>query len=99
MVEGASTPVPAMVYSVPEAAQALGRTELTFKSWISKGVVPPPILRETTRGYPQYSVGEIRAIADEVARHERSFVYLSKKHEDTVARIWRAVQRHRTQSI
>lgn len=88
-----------MVYSVPEAAAALGRTELTFKSWIAKAVIPPPILRETTRGYPQYSVGELQAIAAEVAAHERDFVYLSKKHANTVSRIWRAVQRHRAQSI
>lgn len=92
-------PVYAESYTIPEAAEALGRSVLGFKRWITDGLVPPPVLRDTVRGYKHYSRGELEVIRREIARHEREFTYYSVKHESTVHMLWQAMQAYRAMHI
>lgn len=92
-------PVSVISYTVPEAARALGRSELTFRKWLADDLVPEPILKDTARGYRIYSVGELQSIANILAAHEREFQYYSTKHETTKHRIFQQVQAYRSRSI
>lgn len=86
-------------FSVPKAAEALGRTELSIKKWIRDGILPPPIWRDVSRGFKRYTVGELQVIAAEIAKHESSFVYISVRHTETVTAIWGAIRVFRASNI
>lgn len=86
-------------YTVPEAAHALGKSELTFKRWIAEDLIPEPVLRDTTRGYGHYSAGELRVIARILADHEREFSYYTTKHDSTRQRIMQSLEGYRRTSI
>lgn len=92
-------PVVVEAFTIPEAAAALGRSELCLKRWIADGVIPPPILRDTVRSYRQYSVGELRVIAEALRLHEREFKYLSTSHTFTITRIWQSMQGYRATRV
>jgi hypothetical protein len=86
-------------FTVPEAARALGRTELTFKRWIEDDLVPEPILQDTTRGYRQYSIGELRAMARVLAEHETEYKYYATTHTLTRERLMQAVFGYRANNV
>jgi hypothetical protein len=86
-------------FTIPEAAAALGRTELTFRRWLNKGLIPDPVLFDTTRRYRLYSRGELQTVAKILAEHERSYTYYSEQNEDTRLRIEQAVEGYRRQYI
>lgn len=98
-IEGMDHPVVVEAFSVPEAAAALGRSELCFKRWVADGLVPPPILSDTVRNYRQYSVGELVVIAEEIKKHEAEFRYLSASHTHTIHAIWQRMQGYRSTRI
>lgn len=84
-------PATVEVYTIPEAARALGRTELTLRRWIADDLVPEPILTDTSYRYRQYSAGELRIIAAQVAIHERSFSYYGVAHTNVREQIMQQV--------
>lgn len=86
-------------YTVPEAARALGKTELTFKKWIKDDLVPEPILTDTVRGYSLYSVGELRAVASVLVEHEKEYSYYAVAHTYTRERMMQQVFGYRVHSI
>lgn len=86
-------------FTVPEAAAALGRTTLTLKRWIDTDMIPYPILRDTSRHYLQYSVGELDVIARELQQHEREFTYYAETHTATRERIAQHVFAFRQQHV
>jgi len=86
-------------FTIPEAAISLGRSAIGLKRWISDGIVPPPILRDTVRGYKHYSVGEVRVIARVLAEHDRDFKYLAAKHTHTIHTLWQSMQAYRAMHI
>jgi len=92
-------PVVINAFTVPEAATAMGRSELCLKRWIAEGLVPPPVLCDTVRNYRQYSAGELAVIAEEIRKHEREFKYLSSTHTVTINAIWQRVQGYRSTHI
>lgn len=92
-------PVVVETYTVPEAAHALGKSELTFKRWIAEDLIPEPVLTDTTRGYKHYSAGELRVIARELASHEREYAYYTVKHDMTRQRIMQSLEGFRRRSI
>lgn len=98
-VEEMDEPVFVEAFTVPEAAKALGRSELTFKRWIREGLVPPPVLRDTRRGYAHYSEGELSVLARELAKHEQQMSYYSLAHEVTQHAIWQAMQAYRANGV
>jgi hypothetical protein len=76
-------PTTVEAYTIPLAAAALGKTELTFKRWIEDDLIPVPILKDTVRGYRHYSVGEVQIMANVLSEHEREYTYYSTRHEHT----------------
>jgi hypothetical protein len=75
------------VYTLPEAASALGKSPLTLKRWISEELIPEPVLVDDVYGYRQYLAAEVRIIADELRRHEENYDYLTSNHREVVLRI------------
>lgn len=92
-------PVGAVVFTIRETAEALGFTMLTVKSWISKGLIPSPILRDTSYHYDQYSKGELQVIAAELAEHFKVYSQLQKNHTDVIERIRSKVDAYRDQYV
>ena len=92
-------PVYVEAFTVPEAAKALGRSELGFKRWLQDGLVPPPVRRDTVRQYRHYSVGELSVIARVLREHEDEFMYLTVKHTPTIHTMWQSVQAYRATHI
>lgn len=67
-------------YTLPGAAKALGRTELTFKRWIREALIPEPIYQEATNGYRIYTAEEVRAMGEILAAHEEESRYYTSRH-------------------
>lgn len=74
-------------YTVPEAADALGRSLPNFRRWLSNEFIPPPVLTETTRNHACYCVEELEILAQELATHDRSFAYLCAAHTEVITRM------------
>lgn len=98
-VEGMDYPTSVECFTLPEAAKALGRTELTLKKWIATDMIPAPVLRDTSRGYRHYSVGELRIMARVLAEHERDNAYYTTGSIYTKERLMQAVHAYRMQYI
>lgn len=92
-------PVVAEVYTIPEAARAIGRSELTIKRWLMEDLIPGPILTDTVRRYRHYSRGELEIIARILADHEREFAYYTAKHEQTRHRLMQEIQGYRARRV
>lgn len=92
-------PVTVACYTIPEAARALGRSTLGFKRWITEQIIPPPILRDTTRRFLHYSQGELSLMAGVVRAHERENRYITTNHTDTITRIWQVIRNYRASHI
>ena len=92
-------PVVVESFTVPEAAKALGRSEIGLKRWLSDGIVPPPILKDTVRNYRHYSAGELQVIARVLRDHEEEFRYLTVKHTPTIHTLWQGIQAYRAMHI
>lgn len=86
-------------YTVPKSAEALGRTPVTFKRWISEELIPSPILKEVKSGYMQYEAGELDTIREQLAIHEREFDYFHHTHLFTIERIREAVEEYRKENF
>lgn len=98
-VEGHDEPVVRKTYTIPEAARALGKAELTFKGWIRSGMIPEPVLVDTVRNYRHYSAGELLVIARVLADHEKEFSYYTAKHTATRNRLTQQITGYRSRSI
>lgn len=92
-------PVYVEAFTMPQAARALGRSELCLKRWIAEGLVPSPILKDTVRKYSHYSVGELRVIAGVLKQHEAEFKYLASTHTATIHRMWQSMQGYRATKV
>lgn len=96
---GLGTPRVVESFTIPEAAQALGKTPVTIKKWIKDGMLPAPVLEETVRHHKVYSIGEITAIARVLGEHERVYSYYSASHEHTKISIDQSVFGYRQSNI
>lgn len=83
------------VYTIPEAAVALGKALLTLKRWIKQGIVPEPIVTDTVKGHKHYTKGELQTIARILIEHENEYTYLKLDHTDTVSRLHEVVTAYR----
>ena len=97
--DGMEYPVTVEAYTLPEAARALGRTDLTFKRWLEEDMIPAPILRDTTKGYRQYSAGELQVIARVLQQHEQEFSYYATAHVHTREQIMQQMHGYRATNI
>lgn len=83
------------VYSIPEAADALGKALLTLKRWIQQGIIPEPVVTDTVKGHKHYTKGELQSIARILIEHENEYTYLKQTHTDTVDRLHEVVSAYR----
>lgn len=83
------------VYTIPEAAAALGKALLTLKRWIQQGIVPEPVVTDTVKGHKHYTKGELQSIARILIEHEAEYTYLKQTHTDTVSRLHEVVSAYR----
>lgn len=92
---------PAVVetFSIIEAAEAIGRTPLTFRRWIDRDMVPAPYLREEGNRPCVYSRGELEVMAAVLAKHKEDFQYLCEKHEHVRHNMQQHMQAYRSNHI
>lgn len=86
-------------FSLAEAADALGRSLLTFRKWIAQNLVPSPVFADVVKGNFCYTLPEVEAIAAGLVEHERTFVYLGVSHRASIAVIRRAVEAARVEVL
>ena len=101
VVQGTEECVYAYVYTVPRLAEALGRSIPTVKKWISEGLIPPPIIRDTSRNYAHYSVGEYEIIRTFLKERERTvgLQYLGASHAVDIERLHQQLEGFRKSNI
>jgi hypothetical protein len=92
-------PVSVESFTIPQAAEALGRSLSTLRRWVEADKIPAPYLQDTQRGYMVYSVGELEVIARIVAQFEQEFVYLATGHTHIVETLHQVVHGYRAQYI
>jgi len=78
-------------YTMTQAASAVGKSLVTFRRWITDGIIPEPEYEDTSHKYVQYLHWEIEALIGPIADHFDKFDYLHTKHEDQIHAIWRAL--------
>ncbi len=91
MVAGRTRALILEVFTIPEAADSLGRSLPNFRRWLANDMLPAPIITDTSRNLACYSVLELEIIARELATHEREFANFCQQHEDTIIRISQAI--------
>jgi hypothetical protein len=70
-----------ITFTIPEAAEALGKSLPNFRRWITTELIPPPYLKDASRGHYCYCIGELQILARILAAHEREYAYFCAKHE------------------
>lgn len=86
-------------FTVPEAAEAMGRDLPTLYRWIAADKIPAPILEAVGEGARVYSVGELVVMARALADHERQWQHLVSAHPSLVEAIHQAVHGYRAEFI
>lgn len=92
-------PVTRETYTIPEAAEALGKSLATLRRWIAADKVPAPFYWETTRQTRVYTEGEVQVLQGFIARHEDQFVYLGSQHTHVIESLHQAVHAYRAEFI
>jgi len=92
-------PVAIETFTIPEAAEAFGRSVATIRRWIESDKIPGPYLQDVSRGYRVYSRGELEVMARIIAQHEQEFNYLVSNHNPVVETLQQAVSAYRAQFI
>ncbi len=87
------------VYTIPQAADALGRSLPNFRRWLANDLLPPPILTETGRNHACYCTEELEIIARELAVHDREYAYFCAQHTETIIRIAQAIHGFRDEEF
>lgn len=72
-------PIHRETFTIPEAARALGRPEVTFRRWIAADKIPAPYLNEAGRELAVYSIGELQVIQQVLQRHEADYQYMTEQ--------------------
>jgi transcriptional regulator with XRE-family HTH domain len=86
-------------FTIPQAAEALGRSVSTLRRWLEGDRLPAPYLEDVARHHKVYSVGELETIARVIAAHEREFVYLVAENTHIVHMLHQAVHAYRAEFI
>lgn len=92
-------PVSVESFTIPEAAEALGRSVSTIRRWLEADRLPAPHLEDIANHYRVYSVGELEVIARLIASHEREFVYLVSENTHIVESLHQAIHAYRAQYV
>ena len=86
-------------YTVPEAADALGRSLSTIRRWIEADKFPAPILRDAQRGYLLFSAGELSVAARLIHAHELEFSYMATGNTHIVETLHQAIHAYRAHHV
>jgi hypothetical protein len=86
-------------YTIPQAAEALGKSQITLKKWIDEALIPPPVLACGTYGYALYSVGELQLIAEFLKSYQQDRVYLSKTEASELESLRQRFEGYRRSSL
>ena len=97
--EGMDHPVSVLSFTVPQAADALGRGVATIRRWLQADKMPAPYLEDVVHHHKVYSVGELEVIDRVIREHEREFVYLVSEHTHIVEGLHQAVHAYRAEFI
>lgn len=92
-------PTIAEVYTIPEAAKALGKTPLTIKRWIRDDLIPPPVLLDTIHGYQHYSRGEMEIIAELLGQYSKDYSYIVSNDNPFVHSVWQRLEHYRRTQV
>ena len=92
-------PVAVECFTIPQAAEALGRSQATLRRWLEADKIPAPYLRDITRGYLVYSAGELEVMARVIGQFEAEFNYLISDRTHIVETLQQAVHAYRTEYI
>lgn len=92
-------PVSVESYTIPQAAQALGRSAQTLRRWIEDDRIPGPVLEDTHRHLMVYSAGELAVIARHLAEMESEMAYFVSRDSNAKERLQQAVHGYRMQYI
>jgi hypothetical protein len=98
-VDGMDHPVTAQVYTMPEAARALGKSALTFKRWVKDRLIPPPVLQDTVNGYRHYSRGEMDIICELIHQNSNDYSYVTAANDSLIHSLWQRLEHYRRTSI
>jgi hypothetical protein len=82
-------------YTIPEAADALGKSLSNFRRWLLNEWIPAPILSDTTRQVACFCVEELEILARVLATHERNFSYLCAQHTDVITNMSQLIHGYR----
>lgn len=86
-------------YTIPEAAEAMGKSLNTFRRWVDDELIPTPYLRDTSTGYRVYSRGEMDIISDALRIHALEFSYFRRDHSTVIHSINQRIQAHRSMHV
>jgi len=86
-------------FTIPQAAEALGRSVSTIRRWIESDRIPRPYLTDTHKELRVYSAGELEVMARIIGQHERDFLYLTAENRHVVEHLHQAVHAYRAQHI
>lgn len=86
-------------FTIPEAAEAFGRSVATVRRWIEADKIPGPYLRDLSRGYHVYSRGELEVMARIIGQHEQEFNYLVSSHNPIIETLQQAVSAYRAEYL
>jgi len=98
-IEGMDYPIVVECFSILEAAEALGKATITLRKWLADDLIPGPILKNTTRGFKYYSVGELELLAKILAEHEQNHKYFGVGNEETKHRIMQRIHAYRMEYV
>lgn len=86
-------------FTIPQAAEALGRSVATIRRWLEADKMPEPHLQDIAKKYMVYSVGELEVIARTIAQFEHDYLYLTTGQTHIVETLHQAVHAYRSQFI
>ena len=86
-------------FTIPQAAEALGRGVATLRRWLQSDRMPAPYLEDVQRHHKVYSAGELAVIAGIIAQHEQAFVYFVKEHTHIVESLHQAGHAYRAEFL
>lgn len=92
-------PITVETFTIPQAAEALGRSLSTIRRWLDADKMPAPHLQDINRKVMVYSVGELEVMARIISQLEESHIYLATEQTHVVETLHQATHAYRAQFI